>query len=302
MKKIFVLIAIILCVSLSACSSEGDTSAPMPKQASADDYKKDKIELVYNQSVVSMHIGDEASLDLTIESENGYAYVVEEISSEDESIITYNDGIVKAVGIGNGRLKITISNKTPRTINVAVSGNTKVSIFKTEELYDTFKNAGGWSAWDGSLFDARMFQSEDTKYAFEKRVYWGDKGDDQFTHTDSMYFMKMKTIYPDAGMPLKNADGALEINRLSSDSQFDIWSYIDGHKIVTIRIKNDSANFEFDENGFLISSQHPEWLLENDAVAFRELCDWTTDFVSFSGMTVNDFIDIEQFISAVSEG
>ena len=297
MKRILImLLSALMCLSLAACSGNNN-SEPAKKEVTEEDYKNDNIELTYNEGIAEMTVGEQKPLNLAVVSENGYDYTIDSVTSEDEKIVTVEDGIVKTNGIGTTRIRVVISHKMPRMIDIAVKGDVAVSFYDEHEMFDLFNSMNIWrDIRPGDLEGKLVNRQEESYTTFMNRYYWADKGGkgdewNQFVfslHTDESWIDSF------------DADSESCFYMSDTGDILDIFVLKDTCARVEVTLGKKKAIYRFDGNGYLVKAAGQPWILE-DTESFRAFLDKCNTYVSFAGLTVEDFFDTEAFLKAIEE-
>ena len=291
MKKIItVMFMLLMTISLAACGA--DSPEPAKNDITPEQYKDDKIELVYDTAAEFMKVGDEIALEISVSSENGYDYTIEKMESSDESVITVSDNTVKAVGVGQAKITVTVSNKTmPRSIPVTVVGNTIVSFFNPDEVEEHL-NSYSWAPYNpAALGNGNYIIETDTQTDYISGIQWmtGDKHSvntawNRFDYSTSKWTRNFELGFGSTGHRI-----IICLDIAEKD------------KVTAVVYDGDTMyNYEFSK-GYLVKAPEngPAWL--DDEAAVSEFISMSNEYLAAVDYTIDDVFDINAFLTAVSE-
>jgi hypothetical protein len=239
-----------------------------------------------------MKVGDEIALEISVSSENGYDYTIEKMESSDESVITVSDNTVKAVGVGQAKITVTVSNKTmPRSIPVTVVGNTIVSFFYPDEVEEHL-NSYSWAPYNpAALGNGNYIIETGTQTDYISGIQWmtGDKHSvntawNRFDYSTSKWTRNFELGFGSTGHRI-----IICLDIAEKD------------KVTAVVYDGDTMyNYVFSK-GYLVKAPEngPAWL--DDEAAVSEFISMSNEYLAAVDYTIDDVFDINAFLTAVSE-
>ena len=188
-------------------------------------------------------------------------------------------------------------NDAAETVEETVPVKTQVTFYDAEQVYNLLKAMPIWSKEDITIIgDVSFINEAETITSFTKGPTWmsGDKSSDARGHDQFKY------DYNVSGMFVGQSSTRFLFDTIGKS--FTIIKLDTG----AIEVKtedltnNENTSFKFDADGYLKSkSNNISWLADDAAVA--EFINMANESIAFMDYTINDFIDFNAFLTAITE-